>query len=130
MKVIHLFNLQNTEREVHCPNGGFISNRFLLEKDGMGFTLTKTIIPKGDWQFWHYKNHLEACYCVSGYGLLKSFNDPNCEYKITPDTVYVLDKHDAHFFKAESTVVLICVFNPPLVGNEVHQRDGSYRGFK
>jgi L-ectoine synthase len=40
--------------------------------------------------------------------------------------MYALDKHDKHFFKALEPVVLICVFNPPLAGNEVHQADGSY----
>ena len=42
----------------------------LLESDGMGYGMTKTVIPVGERQHWHYKNHLESCYCVSGKGLL------------------------------------------------------------
>ena len=38
----------------------------------------------------------------------------------------MLDKNDAHYFEAFEEVTLICVFNPPLTGKEVHQEDGSY----
>ena len=43
-----------------------------------------------------------------------------------PDTTYVLDHHEKHYFEALEEVTLICVFNPPLVGGEVHAEDGSY----
>jgi ParB-like chromosome segregation protein Spo0J len=38
----------------------------------------------------------------------------------------VLDKNDPHWFEAHQQTVLICVFNPPLSGQETHQEDGSY----
>lgn len=124
MKVIRTKEL-NKDRIVECPKGGFVSNRILLESDGMGYGLTKTVIPVGERQYWHYKNHLESCYCVSGKGLLT--NAETGEYfAIAPDTTYVLDNHDPHYFEALEEVVLICVFNPPLTGREVHLEDGSY----
>jgi len=125
MKIIKIEDIKGTEREVHF-NCGMISNRILLESDGMGFTLTKTEIPAGDWRRWYYKKHLESCYCVSGKGVI---NDiwAGAYHNIEPGTTYVLDKHDDHRFKAETDVVLICVFNPPLTGQEVHQKDGSYK---
>jgi len=124
MKVIRTAELEES-RVVHCPKGGFVSNRILLESDGMGYGMTKTVIPVGEPQFWHYKNHLESCYCVSGKGLLT--NKATGQYwAIEPDTTYVLDQHDAHYFEALEEVTLICVFNPPLTGREVHQEDGSY----
>lgn len=124
MKVIRTAELEES-RVVHCPKGGFVSNRILLESDGMGYGMTKTVIPVGERQFWHYKNHLESCYCVSGKGLLT--NKATGQYwAIEPDTTYVLDQHDAHYFEALEEVTLICVFNPPLTGREVHQEDGSY----
>ena len=125
MKVISLRQLLGTHREVRCPNGGFTSIRFLLERDGMGFSLHKTIIPKGEAQHWHYTNHLEACYCISGRGLLTSA-DTGQSWEILPDTCYVLDDHDDHFFRALELTTLISVFNPPVVGTEVHLPDGSY----
>ena len=48
------------------------------------------------------------------------------EFEILPDTTYVLDKNDPHYFEAHEETVLICTFNPPLTGQEVHQEDGSY----
>ena len=131
MKIIKISDLKGTGREVVCPKGGFTSNRILLESDNMGYTLTKTVIPAGEEQHWHYKNHLETCYCISGRGVLRWTEKQRdaitmCEKVIEPDVIYALDKHESHYFQATEETVLICVFNPPLTGSEVHQEDGSY----
>jgi len=125
MKVIKVADIAGTEREVHCPNGGFVSNRVLLDSDGMGYTMTKTVIPVNGKQFWHYKDHLESCYCIAGNGILTN-KITGEEFSITPDTVYVLDNNDPHYFEAIEEVILICVFNPPLTGKEIHDDSGSY----
>lgn len=125
MKVIKTQSLPE-ERVVECPNGGFVSNRILLDSDNMGYTMTKTVIPTGRVNRWHYKNHLESCYCVSGIGVL--CNEQTGEtFDIIPDTTYVLDNHDPHTFEAIEEVTLICVFNPPLTGREVHDSNGVYK---
>lgn len=125
MKVIEVGKLVGTDREVRCPQGGFTSYRSVLASDAMGFSLHKTVIPKGLPQHWHYKHHLEACYCISGRGLLTDIKDYR-QYEVVPDTVYVLDEHDDHFFQALEETTLLCVFNPPVTGREVHRADGSY----
>lgn len=125
MKVMNAMELHGTDKEVQCPNGGFSSIRLLTKDDGMGFTVTRTTVhPTKDFQLWHYKNHLEACYCIRGNATLK--DSRGNEHKIKPGMFYALDKHDKHWFKAKTTTVLICTFNPALAGNEVHQEDGSY----
>jgi len=124
MKIVNIKDLKNTSREVKFPCG-MISNRILLKHDNMGFTLTQTNIPAGDWRHWHYKYHLEACYCISGNGIICNL-DNNKSYDIYPGVTYILDNHDDHQFKAISDVILLCVFNPPLNGNEKHLIDGSY----
>lgn len=124
MKVIKTEDLPQ-DRVVHCPNGGFTSNRILLESDNMGYTMTKTVVHPGINNRWHYTQHLESCYCVSGGGTLE--NERTGErFAIGPDMTYVLDRNDPHLFEAHEETVLICVFNPPLNGREVHQEDGSY----
>ena len=124
MKIVKIDEL-DSERVVECPNGGFVSKRILLESDNMGYGMTKTTVPVNGKHFWHYKNHLESCFCVSGRGEIT--NDLTGEvFEITPDTTYVLDKHDPHHFEAFEEVVLICVFNPPLTGREVHDENGHY----
>lgn len=124
MRVIKTAEL-NRDRVVKCPKGAFTSNRILLERDGMGYSMTKTVIPAGGPWHWHYKNHLESCYCISGTGELRNLATGDA-YPIGPDTTYVLDKHDDHEFTAFEEVTLICVFNPPLTGQEVHNEEGAY----
>jgi len=125
MKIIDVLELYNTSKQVHCPNKGFYSMRVLVESDGMGFSMTETTIHVGDTQRWHYKHHLEACYCISGFARIQ--NEITGEtYELQPRMVYVLDKHDPHLFTAIRKTRLVCVFNPPLKGNEVHKEDGSY----
>jgi len=122
MKVVRTNELREDRRVKY---GSGVSNRILLDSDGMGYTMTKTIVEPGVKHFQHYKNHLESCYCVSGRGILTN-SETGEEHEITPDTTYVLDKHDPHVFEAAEETVLICVFNPPLVADETHDADGSY----
>ena len=124
MKIINVKELAK-DRIVECPKGGFTSNRILLDEDNMGYTMTKTVIPVNGKQFWHYKKHLESCYCVKGRGELTN-KETGETFEISEDVTYVLDKNEPHYFEAFEEVTLICVFNPPLTGKEVHQEDGSY----
>lgn len=118
-----IFKNINEAKIIESDN--WISRRLLLKKENMGFSLTDTIIKAGTETYIHYKNHLEACYCISGNGEIKTIKD-NKVYKIEPYSMYALDKHDSHYLKAINEMRLICVFNPPLSGNEIHLKDGSY----
>lgn len=123
MKILNYKTLPK-ERKVKFHAG--VSHRLILKKDNMGFGLTTTIIqPNAGKVFQHYKNHLESCTCVKGYGILTCV-EKGIEYGISPGVTYVLDKNDPHYFEAIEETVLICVFNPPLIGSETHQKDGSY----
>lgn len=126
MKVLKMEDL-GQERKVKYNSG--VSNRILLESDGMGYTLTKTVVAPGKKHFQHYKNHSESCYCVSGKGILTD-SVTGKEYEINPDTTYILDNNDPHYFEAIEETVLICVFNPPLIGKELHDNEGSYPASK
>lgn len=123
MKIARINQLIDTDRDV--DGKGFKSIRPILEKDGMGFSMHKTIIPKGGPHHWHYKYHLEACYCIKGRAILKDLESGE-SHIITPDVIYILDHHDNHTFEAIEDTVLISVFNPPIKGNETHKKDGSY----
>lgn len=104
---------------------GGISFRAVIASDAVGFGVNKTVIPKGGPYKWHYKNHLEACYCIKGSGELTNL-ETGARVLITPDMVYVLDKHDSHTFEAFEDTVLISVFNPALAGDETHDENGNY----
>ena len=116
MKVVRLKELEGTDREVVSPDG-WTSVRFLLAKDGMGFSFHETTFPPGlEFDMW-YKNHVEAVYCYQGKGLLTN-RETGEEFVIEPGTLYALDKHDKHTLKAETELKLVCAFNPPVTGRE------------
>jgi len=106
----------NTERDVEWGNGR--SRRFLIEKDGMGYSLTDTIVNAGTESLLEYKNHMEACYCIDGEGEVEA---DGVVYPIKPGTMYALDKHDKHYLRAKTNLRLVCVFAPALKGNESHK---------
>jgi len=124
MRVEHIDSL-SADRITPCPNGAFVSSRILLRRDGMGFGLHHTLVNKGGPYTWHYRHHQEACYCVSGRGVLTDQGSGK-SWEISPGSLYILDDFKQHSFLALTEVVLISVFNPPCVGGEVHQKDGSY----
>lgn len=130
MKVISGTDLEAMNRVMEFTPGGFLSHRFLLQEDGVGFTVTRTVIPPKGPQRWHYPNHLEACYCVSGEGELVDVSTGE-RHIIRPDTLYALDNNDEHTFEAiGGPVTLLCVFSPALRGNEAHKNGHSYNGWR
>jgi L-ectoine synthase len=100
--------------------GNGLSRRFLLEADGMGYSVTDTIVNAGTKSLIEYKNHLEACYCIEGRGSVIEMD--GTVHVIEPGTIYALDKSDPHYLCADDDVDLrlVCTFTPPLKGDEAH----------
>ena len=105
--------------------GNGLSRRFLLDADGMGYSVTDTIVRAGTKSHLEYRNHLEACYCIDGSGEVVDMTGTS--FPIEPGTLYALDEHDAHFLVASphEDMRLVCVFRPALRGDERHDLDGS-----
>jgi len=106
-------------------SNGWESTRLLLKNDGMGFSFHITTIYAGADLEMHYQNHLEGVYCISGEGEIEDLSDGKV-YPVKPGTIYALNKHDRHKLRAATELKLICVFNPPLHGKEVHNAQGAY----
>ncbi|MFF3764536.1 ectoine synthase [Streptomyces sp. NPDC001922] len=107
--------------EVPCVEwGNGLSRRFLVADDGMGYTVTDTLVSAGTKSLLEYKNHFEACYCISGRG--EVIDTAGNSTLVTPGTLYALDRNDAHWLIAhpEEDLRLICVFSPALRGDERH----------
>ena len=107
--------------EVKCVEwGNGLSRRFLLEADGMGYTLTDTIVRAGTTSLIEYRNHLEACYCIEGSGSVVEMD--GTEHKIEVGMMYALDKRDSHYLKGgeNEDMRLVCMFTPALKGDEHH----------
>jgi len=111
------------EREVSTET--WISRRLPLAGDGMGFSLHDTTIRAGSEIPMCYRNHLEAVYCVAGRGSIE-VKESGQRFDIEDGTVYALDQHDEHILRAETEMRMVCVFNPALVGPEVHDGTGAY----
>jgi len=125
MIVKHLSDLKGTDDEVYGEKGTWVSRRFLLKKDGMGFSFHETVIFAGTETYLWYKNHLEAVYCVGGEGEIEDLGTGKI-HPIKDGTMYALNNHDKHYLRSKKDMRLICVFNPPLVGREDHDEDGAY----
>lgn len=106
-------------------SNGWESTRLLLKDDAMGFSFHITTIYEGAECHFHYKNHFEAVYCMSGKGSVEDVAT-GAVHQIHPGVMYALDKHDKHILRGETEMVVACSFNPPVTGREVHQEDGSY----
>ena len=125
MFVRSLKDVEATDKFVDWGHG--TSHRLLTREDNMGFTVCLTQVRAGSEAQLHYRNHLEACYCVAGEGEIEDMDGR--VYPIGVGDIYVLDKHDRHFLRGGENVdlVLVSVFNPPLDGTERHDLQ-AYNG--
>ena len=115
-------DVRGTSGEAHGDK--WHSMRLLLKNDGMGVTLTDSVLEVGfDMTLWQ-KNHLEACYCLEGAATVEDLETGKI-HQIRPGTLYVMDKHDRHRIKVSQRMRVICTFVPALTGDETHDADGS-----
>ena len=99
MIVKRLEDIAGTKGEGHGDK--WHSMRLLLKEDGMGVTLTDSILEAGfDMELWQ-KHHLEACYCLEGSGTLEEINS-GVVHEINPGTVYAMNAHDRHRIVAKT----------------------------
>jgi L-ectoine synthase len=108
----------STVKTVDWGNG--LSRRFLLAVDGVGYTVTDTIVRAGTISKLEYRRHIESCYCISGRG--EVIDASGKSYIIKPGMLYALDKNDSHLLIAspDEDLRLVCVFSPALKGDERH----------
>lgn len=123
MIVRTLQDAERTERRVVAPN--WESVRLLLKSDAMGFSFHVTTIYPGTTTAMWYRHHLEAVLCIEGEGAIEDLGSGTV-HAIAPGTMYALDRHDRHVLRAHTRMRMVCVFNPPLNGKEVHDASGAY----
>lgn len=126
MIIRKLSDIIRTDREVKAPEGQWVSRRLSLKDDGMGFSFHDTIIHANTKTHIHYKNHLESVYCVGGNGKIENLETGET-HNIEDGIIYLLNKNDEHnLYGGIEDMRLICAFNPPLTGKEVHDKYGVY----
>ncbi|WP_054813689.1 ectoine synthase [Nocardia arizonensis] len=115
--------ITDTDRDV--AGKGWRSKRIVLGGDGVGFSFHETTIDAGSEHLFHYRNHVEAVWLVEGEGTLHDL-DNDVTYTLAPGSMYLLDGHERHRLVARTRMRMMCVFNPPVTGQEVHDSDGVY----
>jgi L-ectoine synthase len=115
--------ITGTERDVDA--GTWRSKRIVLADDGVGFSYHETTIPAGAVNEFHYQHHIEAVWLVEGHGTLLNMETGET-YQLGPGSMYLLDGHERHRVVASETLRMLCVFNPPVTGREVHDESGAY----
>jgi L-ectoine synthase len=65
------FNIEEDGPRVTWPMQRWNRVRMLLADDGMGFSFHITTIEAGSEHTFHYKNHFESVYCISGEGSIE-----------------------------------------------------------
>lgn len=123
MIVRRLADVIGTDREVHAAT--WTSRRLSLADDGMGFSMHDTILHAGtETEMW-YQNHLEGVYCIEGEGSIEDLATGEI-HQLGPGTIYLLNDNDRHVVRAITDLRMVCAFNPPVTGREVHDENGAY----
>lgn len=127
MIVRKLKDLIGTDKEVGGKELGWTSRRLLLKGDGMGYSVHDTVIHEGAELEMHYQNHLEAVYLIEGKGEITDVATGET-HTLQKDTIYALNNNDKHVLRANqgTHMRMVCVFNPPVSGTEVHDETGAY----
>lgn len=118
MIVIDAMQTHGSEREVKRDD--LSSMLLLLKADGLGFTVTRTMIhPAKDFEPFHDKDHVQAYYCIRGNGTVK--DSRGNEHKIKPGFFFAAEKAEKHWIKAKDTLVLLCTISPAIAANEMQK---------
>jgi L-ectoine synthase len=118
-----LQEIVGSDRDV--DGGNWSSRRLCLADDGMGFSMHDTVLRAGTETHMWYKNHLEGVYCIEGKATIEDKATGEI-HEIRPGTIYLLNDNDRHVLRVEEDLRVICTFNPPVTGQEVHDEDGAY----
>lgn len=116
-------DISGTERDVVTAN--WQSKRILLARDGAGFSLHETTVFAGTNNSFWYANHIEAVVILEGHGRLIN-EDSGEEYHLKPGAMYLLDGHEHHQLLPTTDIRALCIFDPPITGDEVHDATGAY----
>ncbi|MBP2451596.1 ectoine synthase [Mycolicibacterium lutetiense] len=116
-------DITGTDRDV--ADGTWRSKRIILAGDGVGFSFHETTIEAGSVNEFHYQHHVEAVWVIEGTGVLTDL-ETGQQYPLADGTMYLLNNNDRHRVTCDEQLRMLCVFNPPVTGREVHDENGVY----
>lgn len=125
MSVTTLDDVRHAGRVLSVNDGRAISERYLTAADQLGFSFHSIKLKQGvETDLW-YKNHWEATLVLEG-DLEVTDKISGKVHRLGPGGLFLAGPGDPHHLKALTDVHGISVFDPPLIGTEEHEPDGSY----
>ena len=118
-----LDEISDTDDDIKTKN--WRSRRIVLAREKVGFSFHETILYAGTESTFQYANHIELVHCIEGEAELVN-EETGEEFTITPGTLYLLNGHEKHTVRPKTDFRVLCVFNPPVTGREVHDENGVY----
>ena len=113
-----------TDTDLDVRGDGWRARRLFVRDDGLGFSMSETLVTsESPMELW-YKHHQEACFVVDGAAEITE-RDTGAVHRIGPGSAYA-PEHDRHTIRVLEPLRLVCVFAPALSGRETHDADGSY----
>lgn len=123
MIVRTLDEITDTDADIKTEN--WRSKRIVLAKEGVGFSVHETTLYAGTVSRFWYANHIEAVFVVEGEGEITDLGTGET-HQLAPGSLYLLNDHDKHEVRPRTEMRVVCVFNPPVTGREVHDENGVY----
>jgi L-ectoine synthase len=108
-------DLIGTDRDVRHVN--YRTTRLLLAHDPAPVSLTDITLEPGIKDTYGYPDRTEIAYCISGAASVVDL-DSGTQQTIRPGVLWVAPAGSRFTFVASEPTRLICVFDPPLEGDE------------
>ena len=107
--------LVGTAHDVTHPN--YRTMRLLLRSDPAPVSVTDIVLVPGIEDIYGYDDRTEIAYCIEGRATVRDLNGGS-EREIEPGVLWVAPPGSRFSFVAHEPTRLICVFDPPLEGDE------------
>ena len=108
-------DILGTERDV--TGKGWKSRRLIVARDGLKYSVHETILEANTTLSFTYAAHRETVYCIEGKGSVQNVLTGET-WPLHPGSIYSVGVGDDHVVKTQSEMKLICIFDPPLEGQE------------
>lgn len=115
MFVRNVKDILATERDV--AGNGWRSRRLILARDGLKYSVHETILEASVALRFAYAAHRETVYCIEGEGSVRNVVTGET-WPLRPGSLYSVAIGDDHVVTTQSPMKLVCIFDPPLEGQE------------
>ena len=116
--------LRGAGQEMVVAKGAVRTLRLLVKDDRVGFSLSDVYVAAGARAALWYKNHWEANLVIGGRGKVTEVASGR-EWPLNYGTAYLVGPRDRHVLESIENMHVLCVFCPPLAGDEQHDAYGA-----